>query len=149
MYRIPILDLLTIFLPIWFLGLISLCVYFLSNDLGSRLKIVTTVMLSFIAYKPLVRKLLPPNPKITFIEIIIYTLLFISFLLLLSSFINDQLESEFVWNKDGFFIISLIIQIATTLSIIILIVGYYLYWKPSYNIQPGVKILLKLDQWKN
>ena len=30
-----------------------------------------------------------------------------------------------------------------------LILGYYLRWKPSYNIKPGIELAFRMDEWSN
>lgn len=72
LYRRPIISLLTIFLPLWLLGLISLGIFFQSNELADRIASIATVMIAHIAFMPVIRGQLPPSPRIAFIEILVY-----------------------------------------------------------------------------
>ena len=67
MYRLPLVSLLTIFLPLWFLGVISLGIYFQDNTLAERVASIATVMIAYVALLPVVRGQLPPHPRVTFV----------------------------------------------------------------------------------
>ena len=67
MYRMPLVSLATIFIPMWLVGWIGLAVFFQSNELADRLATIATVMLTYLAFMPVVRGELPPKPTITFI----------------------------------------------------------------------------------
>ena len=66
------MSLVTIFLPLWLLGIMNLGIFFQDNGFADRLATIATVMLAYMAFMPVVRSQLPPNPSITFIEILIY-----------------------------------------------------------------------------
>lgn len=72
LYRIPIVSLLTIFFPIWLLGVASLVIFFQDFALADRVASIATILLAFIAFMPVIREQIPPNPKLTFIEILLY-----------------------------------------------------------------------------
>jgi hypothetical protein len=58
--------LVTVFIPLWLLGLINLGIYFQDQDLGSRIGSIIGIMLAFIAYIPTIEAAIPPSSNIVF-----------------------------------------------------------------------------------
>lgn len=67
LFRTPVIDLLTIFLPLWLLGFINLLIFFQDNNFGDRLANITGVMIAFSALIPTIRSQIPPAPQITLV----------------------------------------------------------------------------------
>ena len=72
LYRIPVVSLLTICLPIWILGWVSLAVFFQDWGLADRIASIATLMVAYTAFMGVIRQELPPSSSITFIEILVY-----------------------------------------------------------------------------
>ena len=45
--------------------------------------------------------------------------------------------------------IAFVVQIVNTIVVIGLVIAYYCYWLPSYNMNPGIDLLLDVKHWKN
>jgi uncharacterized membrane protein len=73
-YKIPKSSVATIFLPILLLCVVNLGIFNQSRKLAGRISNIATIMLAFIAFFPIVREQIPPNPSITKMEILIYFL---------------------------------------------------------------------------
>ena len=138
-----------IFLPLWLLGLISLGIFFQERTLADRIASIATVMIAHVAFMPVIRGQLPPSPKLTFTEILVYMEISITLFCLIESIANRGVTSEFEWNLNGLFMVSFIIQCLETAVIILLIIIYYCCWFPSYNLKPGMEIPLDTKQWYN
>ena len=63
----PMVPLVTIFLPIWLVGWVSLAIFFQETGFEGRIANLAAVMLAYVAFMPVVRDQLPQNPKLTFI----------------------------------------------------------------------------------
>ena len=49
LYRHPLVSLLTIFLPLWFLGFLNLGIYFQEYSLADRIASIATVMIAYVS----------------------------------------------------------------------------------------------------
>ena len=58
---------MTIFLPLWLLGIMNLGIFFQDNGLADRIGSLAGLMIAFVALIPVIRSELPPNPNITFV----------------------------------------------------------------------------------
>lgn len=72
LYKYPGNSLMTIFIPLFLLSLLSLAIFFQPNDLSDRLGSIATMVLGYIALIPSIKEQLPPSSRITVIEIVIY-----------------------------------------------------------------------------
>lgn len=59
MYQVPGAKMAAIFVPLFIINLINLLVFFQGNDLSSRLSIISTLTLAFIALIPTINDKLP------------------------------------------------------------------------------------------
>ena len=56
LYRLPIVPLLTISLPIWILGWVSLAIFFQDFGLGDRIASIATVMIAYTQFFVIIRQ---------------------------------------------------------------------------------------------
>lgn len=70
-YKHPGLSILTVFIPIWILGLIGLCVFFQEQGFGSRLATIAVLVLAFVAFLPTINSSIPPSPDIKLVDLLI------------------------------------------------------------------------------
>ena len=140
LYRIPVVSLLTISLPIWILGWVSLAIFFQDFELSNRISSIATIMVAYTQFLSIVRGELPPTPKITFIEVLINASIIINIFCLIESVSMRESKNEF--QVTAFFIIALIFQLFYMFIVVGLIICYYTLWKPSYDINSGVDWLL-------
>jgi hypothetical protein len=59
-------------LPLWLLAIINLGIFFQDENLADRIASIAGLMIAFVALIPTIRDQIPPNPKIVFIEILVY-----------------------------------------------------------------------------
>ena len=52
LYKFPASSFVTVFIPLWLLGLINLGIYFQDGTLSDRLGSIIALMLAFIAFIP-------------------------------------------------------------------------------------------------
>ncbi len=74
LYKIPSSAVATIFMPVLLLCIINLGIFNQDRVLGGRIENLAALMLAFISVFPVIRNEIPPNPKITYMEILIYLL---------------------------------------------------------------------------
>ena len=72
MYKYPIATIINVFVPFYLLSLLSLGVFFQSNDFTGRLLSIFMLLTSYIAMIPGIRASIPPTPNLILIEIIVY-----------------------------------------------------------------------------
>jgi hypothetical protein len=118
----------TIFLPLWSLSLINLCLFFCENDYAQRLTAIATLTLAFIPTVQVVRGQIPSTPKVTFVEIAIYAEIFSTFLFLVESYTKRLIkEYEFRPFRNAFFVISLLVTLVIIIVPLVSLVLYYIY----------------------
>jgi hypothetical protein len=128
----PTTTILTVFIPIWLLGVINIAIYFQKTEFKDRIANLSLVILAYMAFFPTIRDKIPPSPNFTIIDIILYALLLTSLLSLISSGYTDG-KDDWGWYRDPLFIISAAIVILTALIVIVLLTIYALIWNPEYN----------------
>ena len=75
LYRLPSVAITTIFIPLWVMGFITICIYTMSPDIDARLTFAATIYVSFAAYFQVIRSALPKSPHISMMEIIVYAII--------------------------------------------------------------------------
>lgn len=135
LYKYPGNALATIFIPIFLLALLSLGIFFQSNDLSNRLSSIATMVLGYIALIPSIKEQLPPSSRITIIEIVIYISTLCCLFSLLESFLIDE-DSSYVfnWRTNYLFLFCLWTHLGVFIFIIVLMLLHKFKWEPSYNI---------------
>jgi len=135
LYRYPLDSLATIFLPLWLLAVINLAIFFQDTSMGNRVGSISAIMIAFVALIPTIRENIPPNPRIVFIEILVYLNSLTSLFVLIDSISVRNLGSdyEFQWNESGLFLVSVLITIISVLLIIAMMIAHYAYWIRTYK----------------
>jgi len=101
--------LITIIVPIVFLSFINLAIFFQEQSLANRISSIVMLLLAYTTFLPIVRNRIPPSPKITLIQLLLYAVMLSSTLCLLRSFLNRNIPSDdYNWQQDPCFVISLI-----------------------------------------
>jgi hypothetical protein len=72
MYKYPGVNLISIFVPLWILGLINLFIFFQERALANRIAGIATLTLAFIAFIPTINDTIPQTPNIKLVEILVY-----------------------------------------------------------------------------
>ena len=67
LYKFPFVTLVTIFVPLWLLGIINLGIFFQNSGLSDRIGSIAALMIAYVALIPVIRSALPPNPSITLV----------------------------------------------------------------------------------
>ena len=73
LFRHPIVDMMTIFIPLWLLSFISLYVYFQPAEIMGRILNVAALMIAYAAITPIVRDNLPEASSITLVDLLLYS----------------------------------------------------------------------------
>lgn len=55
MFRYPIVDMMTIFIPLWLLSFVSVYIYFQTTEIITRIVNVAALMIAYAAIQPIVR----------------------------------------------------------------------------------------------
>lgn len=135
LYKYPGNSLATIFIPMFLLALLSLAIFFQSNELSDRIGSIATMILGYIALIPSIKEQLPPSSKITVLEIVIYISTLSCLFSLVESFLIDDVSNYvFNWRTNPLFLMCLIIHISVFVFIGSLMVIHKFIWEPSYNI---------------
>lgn len=103
--------------------------------MGNRVGSISAIMIAFVALIPTIRENIPPNPRIVFIEILVYLNSLTSLFVLIDSISVRNLGSdyEFQWNESGLFLVSVLITIISVLLIIAMMIAHYAYWIRTYK----------------
>lgn len=133
-YKYPGLSILTIFIPIWILGLIGLGVFFQEQGFGARLATVAVLILAFVAFLPTINNSIPQSPNIKLVDLLILLQITSTILLLVESFqIKDVEGFVFEWQKSNYFLISLAFNATTVAVVTFLFIIHKLFWERKYQ----------------
>lgn len=66
LYKYPSTTIINVFLPLYMVAVMSLGVFFETNDMSNRDGSLATFLLAYIAFLPSIRESLPATPKIVF-----------------------------------------------------------------------------------
>jgi hypothetical protein len=147
LYKFPIVALATIFLPLWLLAIINLGIFFQDNTLADRIASIAALMIAFVALIPTIRDQIPPNPRIVFIEILVYFETLTSLFALIHSLdVRKDEEFDLVWYESGLFMVSLFITLLTILIVLVMMFLHYFIWEPSYNRDLSEEIDKKFER---
>jgi len=142
----------TIFLPLWLLGIINLGIFFQDENLADRIASIAALMIAFVALIPTIREQIPPNPKIVFIEILVYMETLTSLFALIHSLDVRKTEGfDLIWYENGLFMVSFVITIVTVILVVALMILHYAIWEPSYNnnLDNEKDVKFVRSEWKN
>ena len=84
-YRYPLVTILTIFVPMWLLGLINLVIFWQDSNLSGRAENIATVLVGLLAFIPSIRSQIPTTPYVTMVDLMIYAFVLSNVLCLLDS----------------------------------------------------------------
>lgn len=137
-YKYPIMDSLTIFLPLTLLTILTLFTFVQSPDFNDKIANIATLMIVYVSLVPVIEDSLPPTTSLTLIDLVVYLQLLINLISLFRGFtIRDydavQFDEYKVWS-DPLFITCIIIAIISGIVLIFLIC-YYCFMKSHYNLE--------------
>ena len=137
-YRTAFNDLMTIYIPVLLLSIMSVYIFFETAEIGNRIMNVSAITFTFAAIQPVIRKNLPNATSITLVDFVIYLQLIANVLFLINSIRvrgyydtkeNAPADADFNndYNRwgDGLFIANLCIASINLLAIVILVIYYY------------------------
>lgn len=162
LFRYPVVDMMTIFIPLWLLSFVSVYIYFQSTEIMNRIVNVAALMIAYAAIQPIVRENLPQATTITLVDILIYAELLINILFLCKSITLRGLyddtpssslpiqETNFGYNRwqDGLFLASFAISLANVLIVAILII-IYLINRRGYKAKPLPRSVFSISDTEN
>lgn len=127
----PLSALTTILMPVLWLSLINLVIYYQQVSLANRISNIALLLLAFVTFLPAVRIRIAQSPKFTILEIMLYLTMVSSFFCLLRSVVSRnslQPPSSYNMRHDPLSIISLcmlLIILATTVVLYLARVLFY------------------------
>lgn len=138
-YKYPIMDALTIFIPLVLITILTLFTFVQGPDMNDKINNLATLMIVYVGLMPVINDSLPPTTKITLIDIVLYFQLTISVLCLVRGLqISDYTPTEFtaykVWD-DGYFIASVVISALTGFILASLLIYYCIMKSFYYNLE--------------
>lgn len=148
LYRFPVVDMMTIFIPLWLLGFISVYVFYQTTEIMNRIINVAALMIAYAAVQPIVRENLPDATSLTLVDLLIYmeiltNILFLARSISIRGYFDDDASAPDPsltnsnydrWN-DGLFIASVALTIANVVIVAVLIF-VYLFRKRSFKGPP-------------
>ena len=144
-----------IFIPLWILAAINLGIYYQeSNVVADKIASIATVTLAFVAFLPTINEKIPQTAIVKLIEMIIYFQIGTTFLTLLDSLSARKKNAavyETTWYSNGYFMVTLIINIVCCIIVFAMFTLHKLWWegvylKPQEDKKTGK---LDIDLWEN
>lgn len=137
-YKYPIMDALTIFIPLCLITILTLFTFVQGPDFNDKIGNIATLMIVYVGLMPVINDSLPPTTKLTLIDIVLYCQLTISVLCLIRGYmIKDYTPGEFndyrIWS-DGVFIFCVVIAIITACILVGLLIYYCVMKSFYYNL---------------
>jgi hypothetical protein len=74
--------------PMMLLSIVNLGIFLQGNSLSSRLSAIATLLVAYAAFIPTIRARVPTTPDVTISDIMLYTLMLLSLLCFLRSYID-------------------------------------------------------------
>ena len=135
LYKYPVSSLFEIFVPLAILAALNLATFYQdSNVLADKIASIATVTLALIAFIPTINSKIPPTKSFKLIEFIIYLQVFTTFLNLIDS-LSVRKNSPGAYETsagNGFFLVSLLVNIACGVVIIVQVVLHKFWWEELY-----------------
>jgi hypothetical protein len=148
LFRHAVVDMMTIFIPLWLLAFISIYVFYQTTEIMNRIINVAALMIAYAAIQPIVREFLPDATSYTIVDFLIYMEILVNILFLARSitirdlFDDDTLTNDITLTNTGYdrwqdwlFIASIAITFANLLTVFIMII-IYTCKKSSYKGDP-------------
>lgn len=138
-YKYPIMDSLTIFIPLVLITILTLFTFVQGPDYNDKIGNIATLMIVYVGLVPVISESLPPTTSITLIDIVVYCQLLINVLCLIRGYtIKNYTVDEFagykIWS-DPIFLVAVIIAIITGIILISLLVYYCIMKSFYYNLE--------------
>ena len=154
MYRYPLAALISVLVPMYILSFISLVIFWEdARNLGVRVQTMAALLIAYSALVPTIRAKIPPSPQITFLEYLVYALMFSIFLAILDTFlVNLEFKAngtnDFVWYRNWRFMLSFVNILATAAIALLVSVIYKCVWEPRYNFTTFKRYGVDADDYK-
>jgi hypothetical protein len=155
LYKYPLSSLISLCVPMWVLAFINLSIYYATcNVVADKIATIATVTLAFVAFLPTVNEKIPQTSVIKLIEVIIYVQIGTTFLTLIDSLENRNMDPtvyETTWMSNPYFMITLIINIICAAIVIVLSLVHKIWWENVYTRKRNDKMTGKLcrEHWGN
>lgn len=138
-YKYPIMDSLTIFIPLVLITILTLFTFAQGPDFNDKIGNIATLMIVYVGLVPVINDSLPPTTSITLIDIVVYSQLIINILCLVRGYLImnydvDTFAGYSIWN-DPFFIVSVVIAILAGIVLLLLLVYYCIMKSYFYNLE--------------
>ena len=134
-YKYPIMDALTIFIPLVLITILTLFTFAQGPEYNDKIGNIATLMIVYVGLVPVIADSLPPTTSITLIDIVVYFQLTINVLCLARGYTirsyDAQQFNDYRLFDDPLFIISFVIAIVSGI-ILVALLAYYCIMKGWY-----------------
>ena len=93
-YKYPIMDPLTIFIPLVLITILTLFTFVQGPDFNDKIGNIATLMIVYVGLMPVISDSLPPTTSITLIDFVVYCQLTISVLCLIRGYIIKEYSPD-------------------------------------------------------
>jgi hypothetical protein len=138
-YKYPIMDALTIFIPLVLITILTLFTFVQGPDFNDKIGNIATLMIVYNGLVPVINDSLPPTTKLTLIDTVVYAQLVTNALCVIRGYLIkdydvNQFAEYMIWS-DPFFIVSLCLAITSGVILISLLVYYCIMKSHYYNLE--------------
>ncbi len=136
-YKFPIVDALTIFIPLFLLSVISLYIFFQDPELNDRILNVASLMIAYTAIQPIIRESLPKTPNLTLMNILVYSQLLVNMISLIYSLGDIRFEDPDTYSfrpfENAVFIVCFVIAVINLVIVAVLMI-YHTIKQEYFNM---------------
>ena len=122
-------------MPLFLISLINVLVFFQVNDLGGKLAVIATLALAIIAFMPTANDKLPNTAKFKLMDLVVNSIILLLCLSMIDALImfRQQPPAAVFSYSNGWFIVTVIANLAVLSLMLLLGIMYYCCWKPNYT----------------
>lgn len=138
LYKYPVMDALTIFIPLVLISILTLFSFSQGPDYNDKIGNIATLMIVYVGLIPVINDSLPPTTSVTLIDLVVYSQLFNNLLCLIRGYLImnydvNQFAYYSIW-RDPLFIVSMAIGIVGAIVLFYLLVYYCVMKAYYYNL---------------
>lgn len=89
----PLYSFITIIIPVAFLSLVNIAIFFQGNDFPAKISAIATLLIAYTTLLPTVRERMPRTPTITLIDLMLYSVILMSLMVLVRGFIDRNTDA--------------------------------------------------------
>lgn len=132
---------MTVFVPLWLLGIVNLGIFFQDGNLSDRLASIITLVVAFITYIPTIEETIPPTSNIVLGE----WMVIIKCCEVICTFVHSlkvRFEGEkfrLKWTETPEYWIAFMLLIFSFVFVLVLTIIHYCYLRKLYTSKKSAK----------